>query len=192
METFLTTREAADRLGVSLRTVQQWVEQGALQAYKTHGGHRRILRSSLDRMLAERESALRGHTLKVLVVEDDAALLRLYTLTLGGWDLPLDLRATDNGIQALVEVGAWQPDVLILDLHLPGLDGFELVRRLNALVPHPALIVVTGLDPHEIGARGGLPPELPVLPKPVPFAVLKRHLETLLQPARPALERSPA
>jgi len=45
-----TTAEAARSLGVSLRTVQLWVDSGALQAWKTVGGHRRIPLESLERL----------------------------------------------------------------------------------------------------------------------------------------------
>jgi excisionase family DNA binding protein len=48
---FLTTREAAQALGVSLRTAQLWVENGQLEAWKTEGGHRRITPDSVQRLL---------------------------------------------------------------------------------------------------------------------------------------------
>ena len=50
-EPFLTTREAAKALGISLRTAQVWVENGQLDAWKTEGGHRRISRNSVQRLL---------------------------------------------------------------------------------------------------------------------------------------------
>ena len=51
-KTFCTTREAAQMLGVSLRTAQLWAESGLLEAWKTDGGHRRISRHSVERLLA--------------------------------------------------------------------------------------------------------------------------------------------
>lgn len=51
---FLSTRQAAQRLGVSLGTVQNMVENGVLDAWKTAGGHRRIPASSVDNLLAKR------------------------------------------------------------------------------------------------------------------------------------------
>ncbi len=56
-EEVCSTREAAERLGVSLRTVQLWTEAGLLRAWKTPGGHRRILTSSVDRLLQRRGGA---------------------------------------------------------------------------------------------------------------------------------------
>ena len=51
----LTTRQAATLLNVSVRTVQLWVESGALQAWKTAGGHRRISVRSIQQLLDEKE-----------------------------------------------------------------------------------------------------------------------------------------
>ena len=58
----LSTREAAERLGVALRTVQLWVESGVLPAWKTAGGHRRISRIAVERLIGERRAALSGDT----------------------------------------------------------------------------------------------------------------------------------
>lgn len=58
---FCTTRQAAARIGVSHRTVQMWVENGTLQAWKTAGGHRRITNQSVERLLEGRRMALAGH-----------------------------------------------------------------------------------------------------------------------------------
>lgn len=58
---FCTTRQAAARIGVSHRTVQMWVENGTLQAWKTAGGHRRITNESVERLLEGRRTALAGH-----------------------------------------------------------------------------------------------------------------------------------
>lgn len=47
---FCSTAEAAKRLGVSTKTIQSWVDDGALAAWKTVGGHRRILLESVGRL----------------------------------------------------------------------------------------------------------------------------------------------
>ena len=89
----LSTREAAERLGVALRTVQLWVEGGVLPAWKTAGGHRRISRVAVERLIRERSAALSGEVavdapapakssadsrLQLMVVEDEPELLRLF------------------------------------------------------------------------------------------------------------------
>lgn len=57
---YLTTREAAELLGVALRTAQLWVEAGTLRAWKTAGGHRRITRESVNALLARQVAAKSG------------------------------------------------------------------------------------------------------------------------------------
>ncbi|MGH8244173.1 MAG: MerR family transcriptional regulator, partial [Steroidobacteraceae bacterium] len=81
-----STREAADRLGVSLRTVQLWSEAGLLRAWKTPGGHRRILTDSVEELLQRRAGdgprRAPGGEFQVLVVEDEPDFLQLFELHL--------------------------------------------------------------------------------------------------------------
>jgi len=175
-----STREAALLLGVSLRTVQLWVEGGALPAWKTAGGHRRIPRSAVEELLARRRDALHGEApvvdCKLLVVEDEADLLKLYRLQIEGWGLPVQLITAVNGFEGLVRVGEYKPDLLITDLNMPGMDGFRMIRSLRANADFNAMeiVAVTALGREEIADRGGLPPDVRVFTKPVPFSELER------------------
>ncbi len=190
LKTFCTTREAAQLLGVSLRTSQLWVEQGLLEAWKTSGGHRRITRESIERILANstagqlapepaalvaHENSASADKLNILIVEDEAALRRLYEIKLRGWPIPLNLRTAEDGYEALVRIGQAKPDMLIADLQMAGMDGFKM---LNTICNMPELaeieiVVVSGLDAAEITYRGGIPKRIPVLPKPIPFDQLQ-------------------
>jgi excisionase family DNA binding protein len=176
-----TTREAAKLLGVSLRTVQQWVEQGALRAYRTVGGHRRVARASVQAMLRERKTALETNT-RLLVVEDDPDLLKLYGMTFRQWGLPLEVRTADDGVRALLEIGDFKPEVLVMDLQMPRMDGFHLIRTLKAMPGFERLevIVITGLAPELLKDRPELMGLL-VLNKPVSFERLREHLEARLR-----------
>lgn len=183
--TFCTTREAAEVLGVSVGTVQMWVETGLLSAWKTSGGHRRIYRTSVDQLLRDKAPAAHPPVAEpgpgaspsrptVMVVEDDAALRKLYALRLGAWPMRPDVVIEKDGFAALMKLGRMQPDMLILDLNLPGMDGFALLRslRLAEQFRQMAVVVVSGLHGDEIEARGGLPPGVAVLGKPIKFARL--------------------
>lgn len=175
----LTTRQAARRLGVSLRTVQLWVESGVLPAWKTAGGHRRIARDAIDNLVRERAAALnvevpeRRYT--VLVVEDEASLRELYRLKLGSWGLPMQILSATNGYEALLLIGRSRPDLLLTDLSMPAMDGFRMLRTLRSSSEYAGLdiIVVTALDEEEIEDRGGLPAGVRVFRKPIPFAELE-------------------
>lgn len=178
-----STRDAADRLGVSLRTVQLWSEAGLLRAWKTPGGHRRILTTSVDELLQRRggEIARRAHNgnFQVLVVEDEPDFRRLFELHLRSWELPLELQSVPSGFDALVRIGASRPDLLITDLRMQGIDGFEMLRALKSsgTISELEVIVVTALTDHTISERGGLPQGVTVLHKPLHFAQLRRHLD---------------
>jgi excisionase family DNA binding protein len=176
-------------LGVSLRTAQLWVESGLLEAWKTEGGHRRILRASVDRLLAGKAGTLPAaaqadeEPLQVLVVEDDNVLLKLYQLRIAAWKLPLALSVAGNGYEGLMRIGRKSPDLLILDLAMPGMDGFQMLHHLvhSPFREGMEIAVVTGLDQEEIADRGGLPQGVTLLPKPVPFARLREIVERLLR-----------
>jgi excisionase family DNA binding protein len=179
---FLTSREAAQTLGVSLRTVQLWVENGVLHAWKTAGGHRRVVRASVERVLTQQRQAVqaepRAAAFTLLVVEDDEFFLEAYRLKIREWDLPLRLVTAGNGFEGLVRIGHYLPDLIITDLAMPGMDGFQMVRSLvkQTGLKDMEVIVVTGLEDQEIQVQGGLPPEVKVIRKPAPFD----HLESMV------------
>ncbi len=186
---FCTTREAAEMLGVSLRTAQLWSESGLLDAWKTGGGHRRISRQSIERLLSgpgtdrPTEAAPPKSTdvdsavtvgdapFSILVVEDDPVLRRLYEVKLRLWSMQPEVVTAGDGYEALVQLGLKRPDMLIADLNMPGLDGFRMLRTIHG-APELAgmkIVVVSGLDADEIAGRGGISADIPILPKPIPF-----------------------
>jgi len=182
-----STREAADRLGVSLRTVQLWSEAGLLRAWKTPGGHRRILTTSIDALLQRRTGVgtrrPSGGSYQVLIVEDEPDFRQLFELHLRSWDLPIQLHSVPSGFDALLQIGASRPDLLITDLRMPGIDGFGMLRALRAsgAISELEIIVVTALTEHTIAERGGLPAGVTVLFKPLRFAELKSRLSHLVE-----------
>lgn len=179
-DSLCSTREAAAMLGVSLRTAQLWVEGGVLSAWKTAGGHRRILKSSVEALLRERKLALQGPAkpgqFKILVVEDDPDLLKLYRMHVENWGLPVALLTAANGFEGLIRIGETKPDLLIADLNMPGMDGFRMIRSLrnNADFKNMEIVVVTALGKDEIADRGGLPDDISIFTKPAPFSVLQQ------------------
>ncbi|MEL7312983.1 MAG: excisionase family DNA-binding protein, partial [Pseudomonadota bacterium] len=110
------TRRAAEVLGVSVRTVQLWVENGTLSAWKTPGNHRRILKSSVDRVLAERTSTVQVEVQEprdILVVEDELAMQAYYEAMLELLRPDVAVRFASNGFDALVEFGRSEPALML-------------------------------------------------------------------------------
>jgi len=114
----------------------------------------------------------------VLIAEDQLSLQELYRQTLESWGLPLTVAIVGDGFDVLVHLGRHQPDVLIADMKMPRMNGIELVARLRAdpTFANMDIIAVTGLSTQEIEARGGLPPDIAVFGKPIPFDELRGYL----------------
>ena len=79
----MTTHDVAKKLGVTIRSVQLWVEQGLLEGWKTPGGHRRITTESFDRFVSSQEIDSSPPVdvdarFRVVAVEENEAMLRLY------------------------------------------------------------------------------------------------------------------
>ena len=179
---FLSTRQAALRLGVSLGTVQNMVENGTLEAWKTTGGHRRIPVASVEKLLARRRQP--GSTsqdpssqLDILIAEDDETLQLLYQLTFETWNLPIKLRIVANGFDGILQVGQCVPDILIADLMMPGMDGYEMIRRFRANpdLAKMDIIVISATERAEID-QAGLPSDITIFGKPIPFHEIKGFL----------------
>lgn len=185
-QTVVSTSEAARLLGVSNTTIQIMVERGELEAWRTRGGHRRISLESLERLKAQRSNRAgrrtEASTLHVLLVEDDIPLRTMYAHTIASWSMPVDVAVAGDGMEALLLIERRRPDVLIMDLMMAPIDGFQLLRTLrqhrefNAM----AVVAVTGLDDAEIAARGGLPKGVVLYKKPVPFEKLQGFIESSL------------
>lgn len=188
-EDFCSTREAASLLGVSIKTVQLWSESGILTAWKTPGGHRRILKQSVEQLLRQRDQAAsqasgqgNARRFTALVVDDEAATRRLYELVITGWGLPIRVVTAQNGFEGLIKIGEEKPDLLLTDLHMPGMDGFRMIASLRE---HPDtrslhIIAASGLTAPEIKERGGLPPDVHFFSKPVAFDTLRLLVQKLL------------
>lgn len=198
----VTTQEAAKLLGISVTSVQQLVERGVLVAWKTQGGHRRIPREAIDALKAERSDLLtdRGRsapssTLSTLIVEDNALQRMVYEKQIASWDIALETRFCENGYQALVEIAQRKYDILLLDIVMEGIDGYEIVKTVlaNPDLRHINIAVLTTLSKEDLDARGGLPDEVLFFQKPIVFEELRGFMRgCAARKARQARAVSPA
>lgn len=209
-----STRDVAQALGLAVRSVQLMVDRGELQAWKTPGGHRRITRASVQQWLEHHQgrpaaaaaapaqplpaaSAPRPSSAgegapppaqrrpRVLLIEDSAHFQNLVRLLMAHNFPHVDLHVAEDGFVGLAMAGELQPDVLLVDILLPGIDGATLIARLRS---HPQfqrsrLIVVTSLDEAQRGVYAFALAGLPVVHKPQMVQELPPLLKACLDSA---------
>jgi len=177
----MSTRDAAQCLGVSVRTVQLWVESGSLEAWKTPGGHRRIYRQSVDSMLAARAPReVSDGFFEVLIYADagsgsDPVQMEAQLKSLGS---DVRVRVAQNGFEALIQIGDCCPNLLIAELvvnqhHANGLQMLNALQH-TAFMQTMQIIVVTDLSSESLDSQGGFPAGVHKLGKPILYPQLLR------------------
>ena len=187
LEDYCGTTYAAKLLGLSVGTIQSLVEKNELQAWKTQGGHRRISMPSI-REYQRRHNMLvtpaesRDNRIKVLLVEDDPVTREMIREFCSRCEMPVDCTAMSSGLEALIDIASIRPDVLIADLNMPGVDGFELLRTLrgNPMFNKMTTLVISALSQSEIDARGGLPESTIDMAKPINMQWFKGFFAALM------------
>lgn len=197
LEDYCGTTYAAKLLGLSVGTIQSLVEKNELQAWKTQGGHRRISMPSIrdyqrrhNMLVTPTES--RDNRIKVLLVEDDPVTREMIRDFCSRSDVPVDCTAMSSGLEALIDIASIRPDVLISDLNMPGVDGFELLRtlRANPLFNKMTCLVISALPQLEIDARGGLPEGSIFMAKPVNMHWFKGFFAALMASRQTEIQSS--
>lgn len=181
---WLSTRQASLRLSCSLSQVQKMVETGILSAWKTSGGHRRIPLSEIERVLAQRGEGIGlGYPqakFRVLLAEDDAPTLKLYVRKFSSWNLPLEIISAEDGYSALLLIAKTKPHLIILDLRMPRMDGYQVIKAIRGDkdFDHVEIIVITGAA--GVQPTSKLPSDIVIFKKPVDFARLNGYVEACL------------
>lgn len=154
-----STSEVAKYCHVTADTIRKWAEAGRIHVFKTPGGHRRIRREDLLRFL--RENSIPVHEdldnsgVRILVVDDEKAVLSVIRRFLERAQTPFQIEVAMDGFDAGQQVALFRPDVIFLDLRLPGLDGFEVCRRIksNPDTSHTHVIAMTGYYEGDVAQR---------------------------------------
>lgn len=149
--------EVANICGVANQTAINWIRNGYLKAYSTPGGQYRVYADDLVGFMAERnmripESLASLCNVKsessILVVEDDLGLNSVIHQYLSKEFPSARIYQAFDGFEAGTIMGGKKPDVVVLDLNLPGVDGFELCKKIHASADfgQPSIIVITALQ----------------------------------------------
>jgi len=139
-EDLLTSHEVGQLLQVVPSSVVKWVNDGLLPAFRTPGGHRRIRSADLVTFLRSHNmyippplaKAQKGLApVRAVLVDDDSRILTALQRGMKSHRDRVSLTVLSSGIEALVAVGAEKPDALIIDVHMPEMDGLEVCSRLR-------------------------------------------------------------
>ena len=135
---FFTTSEIARYCAVTNDGVLKWIKSSKLRAFSTPGGHYRIsaedFRAFLERFdMPVDESFFRGSQKErtVLVVDDERDIRDIVRRLLEELDVDLKIEEAKDGYEAGIKVGNLQPDLVIMDLMMPKVDGFQLCRSIR-------------------------------------------------------------
>jgi excisionase family DNA binding protein len=176
-----STTEVAQRLGISTQTVQRWVDTGQLKAWKTLGGHRRIEAEGAELLFrlhgqATHEGASPAHVGLaeaaqapcVLIVDDNPDDREILAHLVNAAFPTATIAAATNGFHGLVAMGRMVPDILITDLLMPHMNGFEMLRQLTSgcAVRPRYILAVSSCAPHELADKGSLPEGVDFMQKP--------------------------
>lgn len=180
-----TTFEVARVCGVFHTTVINWVNKGKLKAHCTPGGHRRILLADLVSFMNQFDmpipADLTGRVKKILIVEDDPAVRRMLQRTLQGL-AGIQIQTCVGGLEALMAIGKDAPDLLILDIRIPQVNGIEVCRvlRSSESTKPIKILAVTG-EALSAEIEMFLRSEVDgFFQKPLPTAELKARVEDIL------------
>ena len=200
---FVGIGEATKMLGLSRTSIQKLVDSGKLPAVKTNGGHRRILRSSIEalnqkmghkamlRLASSQPGNLQRmpgldadqEQIHVLVVEDDEPTASLLVALFETHYPDIKYTLASDGLDAVLQLERMRPRILITDLSMEPFDGFRLLNMVFSRTEYQGIstIVISGLSETEIQKRGGLPPEVLFLPKPISIERLRGFLDAHVQ-----------
>jgi excisionase family DNA binding protein len=176
----LDAYEAADLLGAHVETVRRLARRGDIPSFKL-GSEWRFSREALRRWFSEQRPR---EAPAVLVVDDDPRVLRSLTRMIER--LGCRAQGAANGPAALELVERSAPDLILLDLQMPGMNGPELLDRLRPRHPDLPVVIVTGHPDSDLMQRASQHAPIMVLPKPTHATQIERTVRAVLGDRLPA------
>jgi len=149
IKSYLTPKEVAELLMVSTAAVRLWTENSDLKARVTAGGHRRFKMEDVKQFALKNNIQLNtsiSNTPKILIVDDESDfahfLKTLITIEIKDIDVEISL----DGFDAANKLRDFSPSIVLLDLKMPGLNGFDVCQHIkqSPLYKHIRVIAISG------------------------------------------------
>ena len=130
---WLTLGQAAKYVGVAQSTMRKWSDLGRVSAFYTPGGHRRYRRADLDQFLDSSGppsgASPGGGGPLVLIVDDDRQLREYVRVNLEAEGYVV--REAASAAEGLAALGEQSPDLILLDVMMPQVDGWEMLQQIH-------------------------------------------------------------
>lgn len=175
--------QAAKICGISRWTLRSYIKSGNLKVSRTPGGHYRISIKELEAFTLK--MGMRPHTDRVqvktiLVVDDDPKIRKLLSRSIRS--KYFHVKTASDGFEAGQMSIKIKPDLVILDIFMPQIDGFEVCRRLirDPATPSIKIIAISGADTPENREKILSSGAHLFLPKPLEIKKLKKRIGSLL------------
>ena len=180
----ISVTTAAGMLAVSENMLRAWISNGVINSTQDLNNRMVLMKQDIYEIIEKRKKrslTKRNGEITIVLVEDDKALLEIYTGLIGELDVTVNLVTATNGYEGLLSVGQYNPEILITDLMMPEMNGFELIKSVRNNINHQnvRIIATTALKHEQIDNRGGLPDEVVILEKPFTLDALRRSVEEI-------------
>ena len=178
--------QAAKRCAISRWTLIKCVNSGELKASRTPGGHYRILKEDLEDFIIKKKMyplvRNRSSNKRILIVDDDLQVQKLLIAILSS--KKYETETASSGFEAGAKVVKFKPGLIILDLIMPEMSGFEVCRqiKIGQETSHIKILALSGYGSKENRERIMEVGADDYMAKPVMRDVLLRHIEYLLNP----------
>ncbi len=183
----LTVYQAGKYCSVSPKTISNWIDEGHIKAFRTVGGHRRIRREDLDEFLRRQGMPIpgeyeNGDRKKILVIDDDKLIVETIVQSLEEDQHDYEILSAADGFEAGLQVSHFKPDLLILDIMMPDIDGYEVCKRVkqDPATCHMKIIVLSAYLDEENYEKMKCNGADVCFSKPLPLEKLKKEVASLL------------
>jgi excisionase family DNA binding protein len=187
MEDILTVFKACKFCNVSPKTIINWIDSGHIAAYKTVGGHRRIKRSDLESFMRKQgipipEEEVAEERIRILVVDDDPIIVETIVQALEEDEYDYEVISASDGFEAGLQVNHFKPHLLILDIMMPDIKGYEVCKKIktNKETKDTKIIVLSAyLDEEKFKKMKEYGADV-CFSKPLPLPQLKKEVARIL------------
>jgi len=187
MEDIFTVYQASKLCNVSPKTIINWIESGHIEAYKTVGGHRRIKKSDLEGFMKKQgipipEEEKIEERIRILIVDDDPIIVETIVQALEEDEHDYEVISASDGFEAGLQVSHFKPHLLILDIMMPDIKGYEVCKKIknNKETKDTKIIVLSAyLDEEKFKKMEEYGADL-CFSKPLPLPQLKEEVARLL------------